>query len=71
MSEPTMHLITDSAAVKAIGHDEQGLHVTYKTGKTYLHAGVSADQFNGLMKAPSKGTFLAAHISKKYPGVAK
>jgi hypothetical protein len=66
-----MHLITDSAAVKAIGHDESGLHVTYKTGKTYLHAGVTAEKFHDLLKAPSKGTFLAAHISKKFPGVAK
>lgn len=66
-----MHLITDSAAVKAIGHDSAGLHVTYKTGKTYLHPGVSAEQFQNLLKSPSKGTFLAAHIAKKHPGVAK
>lgn len=51
-----------------VGHDGSDLHVTYKGGKTYVHAGVPVANYEGLLQAQSKGAYLNTHISKGHPG---
>ena len=60
-----------SDAVTHVGHDGKDLHVTYKGGKTYVHANVPAAKYQALLAAPSKGTYLSKHISKQHPGKLK
>lgn len=61
----------NSAAATHIGHDHQGLHVTYPSGDTYLHPGVPKELHEQLMDGRSIGQFLNTHIRKQYPGVKK
>jgi hypothetical protein len=60
-----------SAAATHIGHDGTDLHVTYPNGKTYVHAGVSAEMHAELMDGRSIGQYLNSRIRKQHPGVAK
>lgn len=65
MKRPTMHAV-ESSNVVSIGHDGEDLHVTYKSGGTYVYAGVPAEAFDACRKAPSIGKFLHAHIRGKH-----
>lgn len=60
-----------SEAMTHVGHDGADLHVTYRGGREYVHPGVPAELHEALMAAESKGKFLAEHIRRQYPGVAK
>lgn len=59
---------TESSVMTHVHHDGQTMHVRYKSGKEYAHAGVPKTVFNAFMVAPSKGKFLNQHIAKQYPG---
>lgn len=64
-----------SAAVTHVGHDGQDLHVTYRGGRDYVHAGVPAHVFQGLLDThgagESVGNYIAAKIRKQYPATPK
>lgn len=49
-----------SSHITHIGHEGDALHVTYKGGKTYRFQPVTAEQYNTIMAAESKGKALAA-----------
>lgn len=57
-------LYVDSSNIEAVGYDEgaQELHVRFLTGATYAYYGVPRLLFDGLMAAPSKGSFLNREI---------
>ncbi len=60
-----------SEAVSAIGYDGQNLHITYRGGgKTYVLLDVPRHVADGLMKAESKGQYIAKHIWTQHPGQA-
>lgn len=69
--DPKNKTAVTSAAATHIDHDAQGLHVTYPSGKDYLHPGVPAELHAQLMDGRSIGAFLNSDIRKQYPGVAK
>lgn len=72
MAEVKMVPVIDSKSIEAVGHDGQHLHITYRGGRGYIYKGVSPETYDDLLKAPSKGTFLNAHIRKQgLKGVAK
>lgn len=59
----------DSSNLHAIGYDpdSQTLHVQFKGGSHYTHAGVSPDHFKALQDADSKGKHYNANIKGKFP----
>lgn len=63
----------NSSNISHIGYDDvtHTLAVTFHSGATYHHTGVSADIYKGLMNAPSKGKYYYTHISSKNKGVRK
>ena len=54
-------LPVESSHIESIGYDGDTLTlaIRYKTGKLYVHPGVTATQFGALMTAPSKGAWVA------------
>jgi hypothetical protein len=67
MPIPRMHAV-ESSAVARIGYDAEPeeAYVEYLGGDLYAYEGVSADVFEELENAESKGTFVNATI-KEYP----
>ena len=57
-------IYVDSSNVEAIGYNEDGqeLHVQFLSGGYYIYQGVPRDIFDGLMYAPSKGSFLNREV---------
>lgn len=53
-----------SSNVDSVGHDKERnvLRVKYKSGGTYDHFGIDANRYAELMRAPSIGKNLHAHI---------
>jgi len=49
----------ESSSIKAIGHDGDTMHVTFKNGATYVYEGVKAHVFDGLHSAKSIGKHFA------------
>lgn len=58
----------ESSNIRAIGHDPEFslLVVEFKSGDFYEYSGVSADQFEALLKAESVGKHLNQHIKNKF-----
>jgi hypothetical protein len=58
----------DSSNIEAIGHDEkaQELHVRFLSGDSYVYHGVPREEFDNLMAAPSKGSYLNRMIKGRY-----
>lgn len=64
--------VCGSSNVVAVGHDERDtLVVRFRGGGAYRYTGVPFAMFRALLAAPSKGAFLAKHItrSETYPCV--
>jgi len=61
-------IYVDSTNVEAIGYDEDGqeLHVRFLSGGYYIYHGVPQGIFDGLMYAPSKGSFLNREVKGIY-----
>ncbi len=61
-------LYVDSSNVEAIGYDEntQELHVQFLSGGYYIYHDVPREIFDGLMYAPSKGSFLNREVKNVY-----
>ncbi|KQP40997.1 KTSC domain-containing protein [Pseudorhodoferax sp. Leaf274] len=60
-----------SSNVFAIGYDSDDavLEVEFKNGSVYSYSGVPLADYEGLMNADSKGTYLHANIKTRYPYV--
>jgi hypothetical protein len=58
-----------STNVHSVGYDadSQTLEVEFNNGSVYHYTGVPVDEYEGLMNADSKGTYLNANIKKRYP----
>ena len=59
----------DSSNVESVGYDEneQILYVRFLTGATYIYKGVNNYEFEGLLSAPSVGSYLHRNIKNNYP----
>jgi hypothetical protein len=51
-----------SSNIEAVGHDGRDLTVRFKGGSTYRYVGVPRSTHAALMRAESKGSFLARTI---------
>ena len=58
-----------SRAVLSAGYDpaSQLLELEFATGRIYQYDGVSAGTYQWLLRAPSKGLFVARMINNRYP----
>ena len=58
-----------SSMIAAAGYDSKNqiLIVLYNTGKAYDYFNVPPEEFQGLMKADSKGKYMNTRILKIYP----
>lgn len=58
-----------SSNVESVGYDEanQILYVRFLNGSTYIYKGVSQYEFDGLLNAPSVGSYLHRNIKNTYP----
>lgn len=59
----------ESSNVDSVGYDEmeQILYVRFLTGATYIYKGVNSYEFEGLLNAPSIGSYLHRNIKNNYP----
>lgn len=59
----------DSSNVESVGFDEneQILYVRFLTGATYIYKGVNNYEYEGLLSAPSVGSYLHRNIKNNYP----
>ena len=59
----------DSSNVESVGYDENEhiLYVRFLTGATYIYKGVNNYEFEGLLSAPSVGSYLHRNIKNNYP----
>jgi hypothetical protein len=58
-----------SSNIQAIGYnaDSQTLELEFKNGQTYQYTGVPQAEYDAMMAADSKGTFLNTNIKGRYP----
>jgi hypothetical protein len=58
----------NSSNVRAIGYnpDSEILEVEFNNGSVYQYGGVPEYEFDGIMNATSKGTYLNSNIKNKY-----
>lgn len=68
MTIPAMSPV-ESSNMAAVGYDapSQTLHVQFKGGSHYTHAGVSPEAHAALMAAESKGSHYSKNIKGKFP----
>jgi hypothetical protein len=59
----------DSSMIAAVGYDAKTktLEVLFNSGKTYGYKGVPQEEFDGLMNAESKGSYMRTFIIDMYP----
>ena len=59
----------ESSNVESVGYDsdEQILYVRFLSGSTYIYKGVNSYEFEGLLTAPSVGSYLHRNIKNNYP----
>lgn len=60
-----------SSNIRAVGYDADTLvlEVEFLNGAVYQYSGVPSYEYEGMMAAESKGTYLNANIKKRYPFV--
>ena len=63
----TMHKIEKSSNIASIGHSPEGVHVTFKSGQTFVYQGAPASHVAAARAAPSAGKYVNAHLVGKYP----
>ena len=58
-----------SSEIAIIGYDPEWgtLELVFHRGGVYHYSGVPVKIYQGLMAAPSRGTFFPEHIKSKYP----
>lgn len=64
-----MKPVDRSSNVTALGYDPESkeLHVRFASGGVYAYSGVSPEEHQALVNAPSVGSHLHAHIKSRYP----
>jgi hypothetical protein len=70
MNEYGVEMIAVSSSnVAEIGYDEtnQTLYVRFLNNTLYIYKGVPAGEFNGLLNAPSIGSYLHRNIKNLFP----
>jgi hypothetical protein len=70
MSDYGVNMVpVSSSNVDSIGYDEnqQILYVRFLNGSLYIYKGVSTYEFDGLLNAPSVGSYLHRNIKNLYP----
>lgn len=62
------HTPPNSSNIEHVAHDPatKELHVTFKSGGTWVYSGVHPDVFEGMKNAESPGTFLHRNIKGRY-----
>lgn len=57
-----------SSAISAVGYDAvtRRMKIRFTEGHTYDFCGVPESVFNGLLRAPSKGSYYNEHIRDRY-----
>ena len=62
------HIAVSSTSIASVGHDpeSQTLEVVFKNGSHYAFTGVSADDVDALLKAPSIGSHFSKTIRGKF-----
>jgi len=63
---PDMHKVV-STNIEEIGHDDQGLHVKFKTGGLFVYSGVPKAAFEAMKSAESVGKHFHQNVLGKYP----
>ncbi len=63
--------LVKSSMLRAVGYDRKThtLEVVFHTGHVYQYEDVPASEYDGLLEAESKGTYMRAHIMDVYPYV--
>ncbi|MBA7676496.1 hypothetical protein ES703_84738 [subsurface metagenome] len=58
----------ESSNLSMVGYDAEKLElrIKFNSGTEYAYLGVPSEVFDGLMRAPSAGKFLAREIKGKY-----
>lgn len=58
-----------SSNIQSVGYDPEKrlLEVGFHRGEVYQYFGVPKQVYEGLLTAPSAGSYLHAHIKGKYP----
>ena len=59
----------ESSMIQAVGYDEKlkELEVVFNSGNVYRYAQVPKKEYEGLLKADSKGQYMRANIIDVYP----
>jgi len=59
----------NSSNILAIGYDEtnQIVHVQFSNNSEYIYKGVPKHEFDGLLNAPSLGSYLHRNYKNAYP----
>jgi len=68
MNEVEM-IYVSSSNVESVGYDEvnQIAHVRFLNGTLYIYKGVPKNEFDGLLNAPSIGSYLHRNFKNVYP----
>ena len=55
--------------ISAVGYDEKSrtLEITFNTGRIYRYLDVPKEEFEGVLAASSKGSYMHANIIDCYP----
>ncbi len=63
------YIPVDSTMIETVGYDAKAcrLEVVFTSGHTYCYEGVPPEEWQALLKAPSKGAYMRAHIIGVYP----
>ena len=58
-----------SSNISAIGYDSENeiVHVQFLNGSEYIYKGVPQHEFDGLLNAPSVGSYLNRNYKNIYP----
>ena len=58
----------ESSMIHAVGYerDTRTLEVVFNSGQTYQYCDVPPEEYDGLMAAASKGSYMRAHIIDMY-----
>ena len=68
MTKPEMTLV-ESSNVESIGYDRQNMivYIQYINGGLYIYKNVSEMEYEGLLHAPSIGSYLHRNFKNVYP----
>ena len=58
----------ESSLIRSVVYDEKtsSLEVNFRSNTTYLYQGVSTEELDAFLAAPSKGRYFNEHIKPRY-----